>query len=94
MRNWSKEKTKQMEAVNKWCGYYRANPHRFAEDFLNIKLKIFQCILLVMMNVSNKFIYIAARGQLALLSGNTEVINRAISVEASDIVDTEITNLI
>lgn len=63
MRGWSKEKTKQMKAVNKWCGYYRANPHRFVEDYLGFKLKIFQCILLVMMNVSNKFAYIAARGQ-------------------------------
>ena len=63
MRNWSKEKSRQMKAVNKWCGYYRANPHRFAEDYLGIKLKTFQCILLVMMNISNKFTYIASRGQ-------------------------------
>lgn len=63
MRGWSKEKTKQMKAVNLWCGYYRSNPHRFAEDYLGVRLKIFQCILLVMMNVSNKFAYIASRGQ-------------------------------
>lgn len=52
-----------MAAVNLWCGYYRENPHRFAEDFLGVHLKIFQCILLNMMNINTKFTYIAARGQ-------------------------------
>jgi len=99
MRNWSKEKTKQMEAVNKWCGYYRANPHRFAEDFLNIKLKIFQCILLVAMNMSNRFILCACRGigksllgavfccQRAILYPNTQICIAAGSKEqAAEIV--------
>lgn len=63
MRGWSKEKTKQMAAINLWCGYYRENPHRFAKDFLNVHLHIFQCILLVMMNINTKFTYTAARGQ-------------------------------
>lgn len=52
-----------MAAVNLWCGYYRENPHRFAKDFLNVHLHIFQCILLVMMNINTKFTYTAARGQ-------------------------------
>jgi len=63
LRNWSKDKERQMKAVNKWCGYYRANPHRFAEDYLGVRLKTFQCILLVMMNICAKFTYIASRGQ-------------------------------
>lgn len=63
MRNWSKEKTRQMEVINKRAGYYRENPHRFAEEFLNFKLKIFQCILLNIMFISTKIAYIAARGQ-------------------------------
>lgn len=46
-----------------WAGFYRANIHRFAEDYLHIDLKWFQKILLFMMNVSRVFIYIASRGQ-------------------------------
>jgi len=46
-----------------WAGYYRANIHRFAEDYLHLDLKWFQKILLFMMNVSRVFIYIASRGQ-------------------------------
>ena len=46
-----------------WAGFYRANIHRFAEDYLHIELKWFQKILLFMMNVSRVFIYIASRGQ-------------------------------
>ena len=46
-----------------WCSYYRANPHRFAMDYLHLDLRLFQKILLVMMNISTTFIYIASRGQ-------------------------------
>jgi hypothetical protein len=46
-----------------WAGYYRANPHRFVEDYLHVRLKLFQKILLVMMNISMTMVYIASRGQ-------------------------------
>lgn len=52
-----------MRGVATWCSFYRANPHRFAKDYLNISLKWFQKILLVMMNLSTNFCYIASRGQ-------------------------------
>lgn len=52
-----------MEGVATWCSYYRANPHRFCEDYLNIHLYLFQQILIVMMNINVYFMYIAARGQ-------------------------------
>lgn len=52
-----------LQGVALWCSFYRANPHRFAKDYLNIDLKLFQKMLLYMMNVSHYFIYIAARGQ-------------------------------
>lgn len=52
-----------INGVKVWAGYYRANPHRFAQDYMNVRLKLFQKILLFMMNVSNYFCYIAARGQ-------------------------------
>lgn len=46
-----------------WAGYYRANPHRFVEDYLHVELHLFQKILICMMNINVVFIYIASRGQ-------------------------------
>jgi len=51
------------EGIDEWTSFYRANPHRFVEDFLGIKLKIFQQILLYIMMHFNFLTYIAARGQ-------------------------------
>lgn len=48
--------------VGAWTAYYRARPHKFAEDYLHLDLKLFQKILLVAMNISTIFIMIAARG--------------------------------
>lgn len=42
--------------------FYRANPHRFAHDYLHLDLRIFQKILLVMMFISNIFVFIGTRG--------------------------------
>lgn len=53
---------KIMQGAAIWCSYYRSNPHRFAEDYLHLKLHLFQKILLVMMNVSTTFVFIASRG--------------------------------
>lgn len=52
-----------LKSVEIWTAFYRANPQRFVEDYLGVKLKLFQKILIFMMNVSNFFCYIAARGQ-------------------------------
>ena len=52
-----------MNGIAVWAGFYRANPHRFVADYLNIKLKLFQKILLYAMMHNNFFMYIAARGQ-------------------------------
>lgn len=52
-----------LQGVDAWASFYRANPHRFAEDYLNVHLRLFQKILLFMMNICNFFCYIAARGQ-------------------------------
>lgn len=51
-----------MEGIRVWGSFYRANPHRFCKDYLNIDLKIFQKILIYMMNKSNYFMYLASRG--------------------------------
>lgn len=53
---------KVMDVVAKKTAYYRANPHRFCEDYLNIKLKLFQKILIFMMNFVNYFMFLACRG--------------------------------
>ena len=54
--------TRRMNAVALWVSYYRANPHRFAEDFLGIQLKVFQKILLWAMMMNDAFYFVAARG--------------------------------
>ena len=54
---------RMMQGVATWCSFYRANPHRFASDYLNIHLKLFQKILLFLMFWNNYFIYISSRGQ-------------------------------
>lgn len=46
-----------------WASYYRNNINRFAEDYLHVRLRLFQKILLVMMNICASFVYIASRGQ-------------------------------
>lgn len=51
-----------MAGAARWAGYYRYNPHRFAADYLHLNLHLFQKILLVMMNLSTVFVFIASRG--------------------------------
>lgn len=45
-----------------WGSFYRSNPSKFVRDYLHITLKLFQKILITMMNYSDKFCFIAARG--------------------------------
>ena len=45
-----------------WGAFYRCQPDKFAEDYLHIRLKVFQRILLVMMFWSTTFVLIACRG--------------------------------
>lgn len=55
---------KIMNAVALRASFYRANPQRFAKDYLNLNLKLFQQILLYLMVRSTGFCFIAARGQI------------------------------
>ena len=52
-----------MDGVAAWASFYRANINRFVEDYLHVHLKLFQQILIVMMNVCNYSCYMAGRGQ-------------------------------
>lgn len=51
-----------LKSIDKWAGYYRANPHRYAKDMLHLDLRLFQKMLLVMMFWSVSFVFIASRG--------------------------------
>ena len=53
---------KKMNAVARMTAFYRANPHRFAKDYLNINLRLFQKILIYMMMHCTNFMYTASRG--------------------------------
>lgn len=52
-----------MDGVAVWTAFYRSNPQRFVSEYLNIKLKLFQKILLYAMMHNYYFMYIAARGK-------------------------------
>lgn len=51
-----------MQGVALWAGYYRCNPHRFAKDYLNVDLKIFQKIDIYEMMHNNHSMIWACRG--------------------------------
>ncbi len=53
---------KVMDGAALWGSYFRANPDKFAEQYLHLRLKIFQKILLIMMFWSTTFVLIACRG--------------------------------
>lgn len=64
-RVFRKENTKSekmMNGVATWASFYRANPHRFVQEYLGIKLKIFQQIILWAMMHFHFLTYIASRG--------------------------------
>ena len=54
---------KLMNGIGLWTAFYRANPHRFVKDYFGINLKLFQKILIYMMNHFIYIMYIASRGQ-------------------------------
>jgi hypothetical protein len=55
--------SKTRDGFKKWTSFYRANPHRFAKEYLGINLFLYQVLLLWAMNKYSFFMYIAARGQ-------------------------------
>ena len=52
-----------MAIVAKKAAFYRANPHRFCEDYIHFHLKWFQKIILFEMFHNDYTIYLAARGR-------------------------------
>ena len=53
---------KILDGAAAWASYYRAFPDEFARDYLHQNLRLFQRILLILMNQSTVFVFIAARG--------------------------------
>ncbi|MBY6838829.1 terminase large subunit domain-containing protein [Clostridium botulinum] len=53
---------KFMNKVKKWASFYRKYPFIFCKDYLGLKLKLFQKILLYLMFNFNFFMFIASRG--------------------------------
>ena len=69
-----------------WVSYWRKNPHRFAEEYLGIKLHLFQKIILYMVNKVPYFMYIASRGQGKSFIIAVYTISRAVLYPGSKIV--------
>ncbi len=64
-----------LEGVAYWGSFYRCNPHRFVEEYLNIKLKLFQKFLIFAMMHNYFFMYIIEFKKvpsLAMLSNKYE----------------------
>lgn len=53
---------KTLNGAALWAAFFREHPEEFAEQYLHIKLRLFQKILLVMMFWSTVFVLIACRG--------------------------------
>lgn len=89
-RNKYADNMSKSEKLNKgvgvWTSFYRANPHRFVGDFFNIKLKVFQQILLMMMMKNHYFMYFASRGQGKTFLTAIYILVRAILFPESKIV--------
>lgn len=75
-----------MEGVGIWTSFYRSNPHKFVEDYLGVKLKLFQQILIMMMMHNNYFMYLASRGQGKTYLTALYAVTRAILMPSSKIV--------
>lgn len=50
------------DKLKSWVAYWRANPHRFAEEVLGLRLRLFQKFLLWAMNANTKTVLITCRG--------------------------------
>lgn len=58
----STKEQRLMEGAEAWIGFYRANPHRFVEDYLHIDTYIFQDFIIEEMNECTTSMVIGSRG--------------------------------
>lgn len=69
-----------------WVAFWRKNPHVFAKQYLHLDLRLFQKILLIMMNYCVTFIMIGARGVGKTFLSAIFCVTRAILYPGSKIV--------
>lgn len=62
MENGTSKAQRIIDGIGAWASFYRANIHRFCIEYLNIKLKMFQQIIILLMNECMNGIMVAARG--------------------------------
>lgn len=53
--------SKREENVIHWCTFFRRNIHRFATNYLGLKLYLYQYIVLYLMNISPVAVLVCAR---------------------------------
>lgn len=75
-----------MEGAAYWVAFYRKNPHVFAQQYLHLDLRLFQKILLIMMNYCVTFVMIGARGIGKTFLSAIFCVTRAILYPGSKIV--------
>lgn len=66
-------KERIMQGAANYAAYYRANPHRFAADYLHLELKFFQKVLIIMMNLCTVVTFIGSRGKVFIASPHSNV---------------------
>lgn len=52
----------KLKRIMKWVGYYRNNIDLFVRDYMNIRLKLFQRIILIGLDESMMSMFLASRG--------------------------------
>lgn len=78
VRKQSSKSEKLMESIAVWASWYRFRIDKFAEDYLGIKLKLFQIFLLFAMQHNHYFMYLASRGQGKSFISAIYAVSRAI----------------
>lgn len=58
----SKKADRLLEGVEAWTAYYRQRVDKFIEDFYGIHLRLFQKIIILMMNFCDMTVFIGSRG--------------------------------
>ncbi|RKJ54917.1 hypothetical protein D7X33_30785, partial [Butyricicoccus sp. 1XD8-22] len=78
LRKQSSKSEKMMESIALWASWYRFRIDKFAEEYLGIKLKLFQIFLLFAMQHNHYFMYLASRGQGKSFISAIYAVSRAI----------------
>lgn len=78
IRKTGNKNEKMMESIAVWCSWYRYRMDVFVEEYLGIKLKLFQVFLIYAMQHNHFFMYLASRGQGKSFISAIYAVSRAI----------------